>query len=261
MIGFIGGGKMAEALIKGIVLQGNKNIFVSDSLESRRNYLETSYDIKATEFNQCVADECNLIILAVKPQNMATVLDEIADSITEEKTIVSIAAGITLEYFHKKLKTKRLVRVMPNAAVFVQEGMTALSFSEFFPDEDIAMIWNLFTSVGKVITLPEKSMNAISALSGSSPAFVALFLENLIEAGIQMGLSGEHASSAALQTLVGTAALLKTGMSPEQLRTMVTSPGGMTAEGLRVFEEKKLKNIISDALHATMKKGEELGRK
>lgn len=261
LIGFIGGGKMAEALIKGMGTQGNKNIVVSEILEERRQYLGTTYGIKTTQSNQEIASTCAVIILAVKPQNMATVLDEVADSITEDKIVVSIAAGITLEYLQKKLKTKKIVRVIPNTPALVQEGMTALSFNEFFSAQDTTTILELFTSVGKVLTIPESSMNAISALSGSGPAFIALFLETLIEAGVKMGLPHEHATLAAHQTLIGTATLLKTGMSLEHVRQMVTSPGGTTAEGLRFFEKKELKEIVAGALYASLKKAEELGCK
>ncbi len=259
MIGFIGGGKMAEALIKGIVTHGNKNIFVSERLETRRLFLEKAYDIKVTESNKKIADTGKIIILAVKPQDMIVLLDEIRDSITEDKIIISIAAGITLDFFQKNLHTKKIVRVMPNTPVLVQEGMIAMSFGEFFPDQDKVTIQELFTPIGKILILPEKDMNAISALSGSGPAFIALFLEALINAGIQMELTHEQATQAALQTLIGTAMLLKIGISPEQLRIMVTSPGGITAEGIRIFEENKLKDIVAKALHATQKKGAVVG--
>jgi pyrroline-5-carboxylate reductase len=260
MIGFIGGGKMAEALIKGITGHGKKDIFVSEPLETRRSYLETSYGIKATTSNKEVAVACSIIILAVKPQNMAAVLDEIADYTTEDKTVVSIAAGITLAFLQEKLKTRKLVRVMPNTPAIVQEGMSVMSLCECFSERDIAAVREIFMSVGKVLTLPEKYMNAVTALSGSGPAFIALFTEALIEAGLQMGLAGEHSAELALQTLTGTARLLETGISPEQLRIMVTSPGGTTAAGLKAFEEKGFKNIVADALSAALKRAEELGR-
>ncbi|MGD0280940.1 MAG: pyrroline-5-carboxylate reductase [Dissulfurispiraceae bacterium] len=259
MIGFIGGGKMAEALIKGITGQGNRNIVVSEPLEERRHYLETSYRIKTSASNKEVADTCSIIILAVKPQNMSAVLDEITSSITEDKTVVSIAAGITLAFLQKKLKTKKLVRVMPNTPAIVQEGMSVLSLCECFSERDIAAVREIFMSVGKVLTLPEKYMNAVTALSGSGPAFIALFTEALIAAGVRMGLAAEHSSELALQTLEGTAKLLETGMSPEQLRIMVTSPGGTTAAGLKAFEEKGFINIVADALDAALKRAEELG--
>ncbi|MBI3353581.1 MAG: pyrroline-5-carboxylate reductase, partial [Nitrospirae bacterium] len=186
MIGFIGGGNMAEALIKGIRGKGQgsrEEIFVSEPREDRKKYLEQTYSIKTTSDNKEVASSCNIIILAVKPQNMASVLDEIADVITDEKTVVSIAAGIKLSFLQSKLKTKRLIRVMPNTPALVQEGMSVISLCECFSDTDIATVREIFMSIGKVLTLPEKNMNAVTALSGSGPAFIALFVEAMIESG------------------------------------------------------------------------------
>jgi pyrroline-5-carboxylate reductase len=261
MTGFIGGGKMAEALIKGLMSRGSRNVLVSEPLEERRRYLETSYGIKTCASNKEVAGACNTIILAVKPQNMAAVLDEIAGSISEDKTVVSIAAGITLAFLQKNLKTKKLVRVMPNTPAIVQEGMSVMSLCECMSERDISEVRDIFMSVGKVLTLPEKYMDAVTALSGSGPAFIALFTEALISAGVRMGLSEDHAAELALQTLSGTSRLLDTGMTPEKLREMVTSPGGTTAAGLKTFEEKGLKNIVTDALQAALKRAEELGGK
>lgn len=264
MIGFIGGGNMAEAIIKGIRGKGQgarEEIFVSEPREDRRKYLEQTYSLKTTADNKEVASACNIIILAVKPQNMATVLDEIADLITEDKTVVSIAAGITLSYLQSKLKTKKLIRVMPNTPAIVQEGMSVMSLCECFSDKDISLVREIFMSVGKVLTLPEKYMDAVTAVSGSGPAFVALFVEAVAAAGEKMGLSKDSASELAMQTLIGTAKLLETGISPDKLREMVTSPGGTTAAGLKMFEEKGFKNIVYDALHSAQKRAEELGRR
>jgi len=260
MTGFIGGGKMAEALIKGLAGQGKKDILVSEPLEERRRCLVNSYGVRATASNKEVAGACDLIILAVKPQNMTAVLDEIADEITENKIVVSIAAGITLASLKAKLRTKKLVRVMPNTPAIVQEGMSVLSLCECFSEPDIAAVREIFMSVGKVLTLPEKYMNAVTALSGSGPAFVALFTEALTVAGLQLGLSEENASVLALQTVIGTARLLETGISPEQLRIMVTSPGGTTSAGLGVFETAGLKDIVIEALQAAVKRAEQLGK-
>lgn len=265
MIGFIGGGNMAEALIKGMIhgsrFTVHEDIIVSEPREDRRKYLEHSYKIKTTPNNKELASSCNIIILAIKPQNMASVLDEIADLITDEKTVVSIAAGITFSYLQSRLKTKKLVRVMPNTPAIIQEGMSVMSLCECISDKDIMTVRDIFMSIGRLLILPEKYMNAVTALSGSGPAFIALFVEAIIEAGVKMGLSKENASELAIQTLLGTAKLLDGGMTPEKLREMVTSPGGTTAAGLKVFEEKEFKNIVTDALQAALKRAEELGQK
>jgi pyrroline-5-carboxylate reductase len=261
MIGFIGGGSMAEALIRGITSHGMKNIIVSEPRVDRTKYLEQSYGVKTTHSNKEVTSSSSIIILAVKPQTMAAVLDEIVDGITDEKTVVSIAAGITLSYLQSKLKTKRLVRVMPNTPAMIQEGMTVMTVCECFSDKDMAIVREIFMSVGKVLTLPEKCMDAVTALSGSGPAFFALFVEALVAAGVSMGLNRENSSELAVQTLLGTAKFLETGVSPEKLREMVTSPGGTTAAGLKTFEEKGFTAMVIGALQAAKKRAEELGRR
>ena len=270
MIGFIGGGNMAEALIKGIRgkvgltrFQGQgarDDIFVSEPREERRKYLEQTYGIKTTQSNKEVASLCNLIILAVKPQDIETVLNEIADDVTEDKSVVSITAGITLAYLASKLKTKKLIRVMPNTPALVQEGISVMSLCECLTDKDVAVVKDIFMAVGKVIVLPEKYLNAVTALSGSGPAFIAFFLEALIEAGIKAGLK-DKAFELAVQTLIGTAKLLESGMTPEKLREMVTSPKGTTAAGLKVFEEKNFKETVIAAIDAAANRAKELGKK
>ncbi|MEK6528771.1 MAG: pyrroline-5-carboxylate reductase [Nitrospirota bacterium] len=262
MIGFIGGGNMAEALIKGIRGKGQgarDDIFVSEPREERRKYLEQTYGVKTTQSNKDVASSCDIIIFAVKPQDIETVLNEIADDVTEDKSVVSITAGITLAYLASKLKTKKLIRVMPNTPALVQEGISVMSLCECLTDKDAAVVKDIFMAVGKVIVLPEKHMNAVTALSGSGPAFIAFFLEALIEAGIKAGLK-DKAFELAVQTLIGTAKLLESGMTPEKLREMVTSPKGTTAAGLKVFEEKNLKETVIAAIDAAANRAKELGK-
>lgn len=252
---------MAEALIKGMTSQGMKDIYVSEPNDERRLEIGEKYSVKTTRFNREVISECDIIIIAVKPQNIETVLDEISDIVTEKKTIVSIAAGITLAYLESRLKTKQLIRVMPNTPALVQEGMSVMSLCGCFFGREVNIVRSILMSVGKVLTLPEEKINAVTALSGSGPAFIALFVESMIESGERMGLGRADASELAVQTLLGTARLLDTGMSPENLRKMVTSPGGTTAAGLKVFKEKGLSDLVSDALQAALDRAEELGRK
>jgi pyrroline-5-carboxylate reductase len=263
-IGFIGGGNMAEALIKGIRGKGQgarEEILVSEPRQDRREYLEKTYGIKTTSSNKVVVSTCNIVILAVKPQNMEAVLNEISPAVTEEKTVVSIAAGVTLGYLSSKLRTKRLVRVMPNTPALVQKGMTVMSLCECFSDSDIAAVREIFMSIGELIVLPEKYMDAVTAVSGSGPAFIALFIEAMAGAGVKLGLNEDNALMLAVQTAVGSAKMLETGMPPSKLREMVTSPGGTTAAGLSVFHEKRLKDVVSAALTAAKKRAEELGRR
>ncbi|MEJ2685541.1 MAG: pyrroline-5-carboxylate reductase [Candidatus Sulfobium sp.] len=261
MTGFIGGGNMAEALIKGMTSQKMKDIFVAEPREEKRLQLERTYGIRTTGSNREVVSACDLIILAVKPQNMEGVLDEISEVVTEEKTVVSIAAGITLSYLGTKLRTNRLIRVMPNTPAIVQEGMSVMSLCDCFYGREVDVVKSILMSVGRVLSLPERYMDAVTALSGSGPAFVALFVEALTESGEGMGIGKADAAALAVQTLLGTAKLLDTGMSPEKLREMVTSPGGTTAAGLKVFYERRFVSIVTEALEAARKRAEELGRR
>jgi pyrroline-5-carboxylate reductase len=244
-IGFIGGGNMAEAIIKGITSQGIKDITVSEPAEERREYLGRNFGVNAIESNRELASLCNIIILAVKPQNIDTVVNEIGEAITKKKTVVSIAAGITLQYLTSKLKTKKLVRVMPNTPALVQEGMTVMAMCECFTDRDITIVREIFMSVGKVIVLPEN---------------IAFFVEAMAEGGIRMGLKNDDALTLAVQTMIGTSKLLGAGMSPSKVREMVTSPGGTTAAGLKAFDEKGFKDTVITAVAAAKNRAEELGR-
>jgi pyrroline-5-carboxylate reductase len=259
VIAFIGGGNMAEALIKGITSRGGEDIVVSEPREERRRYFAEAFHIAATASNAEAAAAGTIVVLAVKPQIMAAVLDEIAPVITAEKTVVSIAAGVTLATLQAKLRTERLIRVMPNTPALVQEGMSVLSLCSCLPEKVIAPVRDIFMAIGKVLTLPEKHMNAVTAVSGSGPAFYARFAEAIIGAGEQLGLTREVSAELAVQTFIGTARLLETGMPPENLRKMVTSPGGTTAAGLNAFDAQGLDAVVAAALLAAKKRGEELG--
>jgi pyrroline-5-carboxylate reductase len=258
--GFIGGGNMAEALIKGMASGGMTGIMVSEPREERRKELEKSYGVRTTASNREVVTGCDIIILAVKPQQMESILEEIRGDVTEKKTVVSIAAGITLSYLSSRLKTENIVRVMPNTPALVLKGMSVMSLCGCTRGPEIDEVKGILMSVGRVIVLPEKMMDAVTALSGSGPAFFALFTEAVIAAGEKMGLQKSDASELAIQTLLGTAKMLDTGISPENLRKMVTSPGGTTAEGVKVFEEGGLSDLVEHALQAAKSRAEELGR-
>jgi pyrroline-5-carboxylate reductase len=260
VIGFIGGGNMAEAIIKGIIHKYAGDIMVSEPREERRKYLEKIYPVKTTLRNKDVAERCDIIIIAVKPQDMDSVLGNISDVISEDKTVVSIAAGIMISYLSKRLKTKKIVRVMPNTPALIQEGMSVMSMCECIHDKDIGIIRDIFMSIGRLLVLPEKYMDAVTALSGSGPAFFAYFVEAMVEGATRMGLAREDATALAIQTLRGTSQLLDTGMSTSRLRDMVTSPGGTTAAGLKVWEEKGFKDIVVAAIESATNRARELGQ-
>jgi len=261
MIGFIGGGNMAEALIKGMTGRGMRDIAVSERRQGRRDYLKKTYGVQVMDDNRALAAMADIIVLAVKPQDMEGLLNEIADSVAEGKAVVSVAAGITLSYYQRRLRAKKIVRAMPNVAALEQEGMSVLSLCECFPDSEMSVIRDMFMSAGRVLVLPEKYMDAVTALSGSGPAFIASFIEAMMEGGRELGLAEDHARELALQTLVGTARLLDGGLSPARLVETVKSPGGTTEAGLRVFEEKALGETVKAAMRAAAQRSRELAKK
>ena len=258
MIGFIGGGNMAEALIKGIAAKHGKEIIVSEPIEDRRTYLEKTYRVRTTPDNKEVLKNSSVIILAVKPQNMDEVTAEISD-MTDDKLVVSIAAGIPISYLSSRLKTSKIIRVMPNTPALIQQGMSVMSMCECIHDKEIGIVKEIFMSVGLLMSLPEKYMNAVTALSGSGPGFIAYFIEALIEGGIKIGLSKDDAQTLAIQTMLGTSQLLDTGIAPAKLREMVTSPGGTTAAGLKAFQERGFTDAVIASLEAATNRAKELG--
>jgi pyrroline-5-carboxylate reductase len=260
MIGFIGGGNMAEALIRGMTFRGMRDIMVSEPREERRAHLERTFGIKAVFDNLELVNACDIIVLAVKPQDMEKVLGEISPHVPEDKTVVSIAAGITISFLEEKLKSRKIVRVMPNVASMVQEGMAVMSLCECFSDKDVNVVKDIFMASGRVLVMPEKHLNAVTALSGSGPAFIAHFLDAMVVAAEGMGLREQEALELALQTLSGTASLLEGGIPPNKLIEMVRSPGGTTEAGLNVFDGEGFKDTVVKALEAAARRAGELAK-
>ncbi|ACI21860.1 MULTISPECIES: pyrroline-5-carboxylate reductase [Thermodesulfovibrio] len=258
MIGFIGGGNMAEALIRGLVKEGKKNIIVSEPIDERRRYLENCYGVKTTPSNTDVVNLSEIIVLAVKPQNIKEVLEEIKDAVSERHTVVSIAAGIPLEFIQKYLKTDKLIRAMPNLAAIVGEAMTVLALCECLEMKIIAPVRDIFMSVGKVITLPEHYMNLVTALSGSGPGFLCYIVEQLIDVATELGFAEDIAKELIVQTFIGTAKLLDSGLPPDKIRQKVTSPGGTTEAGLKVLSDGALRGIFFKTLQEATKRAQQL---
>lgn len=261
MIGFIGGGNMAEALIRGLIKEGKRELIVSEPIEERRRYLEKCYGIKTTSSNKELVNMVDIIVLAVKPQNIIEVLSEIRDSVTDRHTVVSIAAGIPLNLIKNYLKTDKLIRAMPNLAAIVGESMTVLALCDCLEMKIVAPVRDIFMSVGKVITLPEPYMNFVTALSGSGPGFFCYILEQFIDVATEMGFSEDIASELLIQTFIGTAKLLDSGLPPDRIRKKVTSPGGTTEAGLKILSENCLRETILKTVQAATKRAEELSKK
>ncbi len=266
-IAFIGAGKMAEALIFRLGTPGS--IIASDIDKRRLNYLRARYKIRIAKNNFEAFKFGDVVVLAVKPQNATEVLEEIRKSKVERRTqsvgnkiLISIAAGIPLKYLEKKLPGGSIIRAMPNNPAMVGAGMTALAKGKKVSSKQYAVANKIFRSVGEVVEVPERWMDAVTGLSGSGPAFVYLAIEALAAGGAASGLSKPMAEKLALQTALGAAQTVKvSGRPPRELREMVTSPGGTTIEGLKVLHKAKLFAALQNAVAAAAKKSKTLSKR
>ena len=235
-IGFIGCGKMGEALCKSMVnsrLSEASRIIASDVLAERCKLLSQEIGIQTTQNNKDVASFADIIILAVKPQMVNEILADLKNSITQRHLVVSIAAGIPIQCIESRLQSGvRVIRVMPNTPCLVGLSATAFALGLHATQKDGQLVSTIFNSVGKVFHMDEKYLDAVTGLSGSGPAYVYMFIEALSDGGVKMGLPRDIATILAAQTVLGAAKmLLETGQHPAQLKDAVTSPGGTTIEG------------------------------
>ncbi len=264
-LGFIGGGQMAEALIKGILSQGilkAEQISCSDPSEERRTLLGDAYNILVFQKNQDVIEKSDVIILAVKPQVMDVVLDDIREHVTKDHLVVSIAAGITLKILARGLLPgARVIRVMPNTPALIQQGASAICPGKRASQGDLKIVCALLGAVGRAVVVRDEGlMDAVTGLSGSGPAYVFSFIQGLIDAGVREGLPRPLAADLVVQTVLGAAAMCKeTGKDPGQLTAMVTSPGGTTIEGLYALEKGGFRGVLMDAVRRATRRSRELG--
>ena len=264
-IGFIGGGKMAEALIKGILkanLVDPRHVMAVDPDPARRELLRSEYAVVVTDQPERVWKECRIILLAVKPQVMGKLLNDSREFVLSDHLIISIAAGIPISFLEGNLAGCgcRVIRVMPNTPAIVQEGASALSLGSRATVEDMELARRIFDAVGTSVVLDEVYLDAVTGLSGSGPAYVFTFIEALIDAGLKVGLSHQVARTLVLQTVLGATRLaMESSEHPAQLRAMVTSPGGTTIAGLHCLESAGFRGIIMDAVEAATRRSRELG--
>lgn len=265
-IGFIGGGKMGGALLGGIVSRNLipvKDIVVSDVDAKRRKELEALYNVRTTGDNLQAAKDSGIIILAIKPQNMAEILAEISPAVDKNKLVISIAAGIPIKLLEDHLKKAvHIIRSMPNTPALVGEGITALAKSDKASDEDLAIAGLIFDAVGSSVVVKEELIDAVTGLSGSGPAYFFIMIEALADGGVRMGLSRDIALKLAARTMLGSAKLYLAGNKhPGELKDMVTSPGGTTIAGIKALEEGRLRGTLIAAVEAATLRSKELGRK
>ena len=264
-VGFVGAGNMGEALIKGLTeasLVPAEAIYATDVRLERMRELDRQYGIQVASSNPDVVRHADVVILAVKPQIIDTVLREIAPAVTRRKLVISIAAGVATGKLRAGLgKDARLIRVMPNTPALVREGVTAIAKSDGLEPGDLDTAGEIFSAVGRVVVLDEELMDAVTGLSGSGPAYVAVVIESLADGGVKMGLDRITAMTLATQTVLGAAKLLlETGMHPGALKDMVSSPGGTSIAGIAALEEGGIRTTFIQAVERATLRSRELGR-
>jgi pyrroline-5-carboxylate reductase len=264
-VAFLGGGKMGEALVSGLIRSGGRNadeITVTARREERARELGERYRISTTLSNAEASQWADTLVLMVKPQDMQTLLDQIAGSVRDDQLVVSFAAGIRTSFVEKHLPAGvPVVRVMSNVAVLVDEAMSVVSAGSHADDKHLSVAEELLAYVGRVLRLPEAHLDAITATSGSGPAYFFLLAEAMIEACILLGLSRDVATELIIQTMLGSAKMLRdTGKHPVELREMVTSPGGTTIAAIRILEETGVRAAFLNAIDAARKRSAELAQ-
>ena len=264
-VGFLGAGNMGEALIKGLLgakLVPAEAIHATDVRLERLKELDRQYGIQVSSDNAELMRHADIVILAVKPQIMDAVLTEIAPAVTRRKLLISIAAGVSTAKIRAMLqKDARLIRVMPNTPALVLAGVTAIAKAEGLEADDLDVAREIFGAVGRVVVLDEELLDAVTGLSGSGPAYVAVVIESLADGGVRMGLDRITAMTLATQTVLGAAKLLlETGLHPGALKDMVSSPGGTTIAGIAALEEGGIRTTFIKAVERATQRSRELGR-
>jgi pyrroline-5-carboxylate reductase len=264
-VAFLGGGKMGEALISGLLRGGGRSaeeIMVTVRREERAKELAERYAIQTSLSNVDAAEWADVLVLSVKPQDMEALLEELDGSVTGETLVVSLAAGIRTGFIEKRLpEGVTVVRVMSNVAVEVDEAMSVISSGTHAEDKDLAVAEELLSSVGKVIRLSETYQDGVTALSGSGPAYFFLLAEAMIDSGILLGMPRDVATDLIIQTMVGSAKMLRdTGKHPVELREMVTSPGGTTIVAIKHLEQAGIRAAFLNAIDAARDRSAELAK-
>src|SRR5258708_4239017 len=264
-IGFLGAGKMATALAKGFIradLVRAKDIIASDPVEAARTYFQKQTGAKTSAQNSDVVRSAEVLILAVKPDQVKGALAEIRDHFTAKHLLISIAAGVPLAKLEEALGSDaRVIRVMPNAPALVGQSASAFAPGKAAHAADCELAQKLFSSVGIAVKLKEALLDAVTGLSGSGPAYVYLFIEGLSDGGVAAGLPRDIATKLAAQTALGAAQMvLETGQHPGALKDMVASPGGTTIEGLHELEKGRIRGTLISAVRAAADKSRKLGQ-
>ncbi len=266
-IGFVGSGNMAEAIVKGLIsksLFNNGDICVSDISENRLEYMNDTYMVNTYSDNAQLVSDCDIVVLSVKPQVMGDALGDISTLNLDDKLFISIAAGIRISKISQLLGDIAIVRVMPNTPALVANGATGI-FANEKAESKREQVEKIFSAIGDVVVVDdEDAIDAVTALSGSGPAYYFLLMEAMVNAGVDMGLDEKTATTLTLQTALGAAKLAKeaiiSGDGPAILRKRVTSPGGTTQAALEVLYDNGVDDIIVDAINRAKIRSVELSK-
>ena len=264
-LAFIGGGIMAEAILRGVLdarLAGGGDVCVGEPRAERREYLTQQFGVRSDQDNQVAAQGADLVVLAIKPQDLPSVFKQLHQKLDPGQTALSIVAGAKMSTLTQGLGHPSIVRVMPNTPAQIGEGMSLWTCSDQVDENKRDLVRSVLATVGRELYVDdEKYLDMATALSASGPAYVFLFIEALIDAGVYVGLPRDMATTLALQTVYGSTKLvMETGQHPAQLKDMVVSPGGTTAEGLQVLERAGVPAAIVDAVNAAYQKSIQLGQ-
>jgi pyrroline-5-carboxylate reductase len=264
-IAFLGAGQMAEALIRGVLkaeLVRPGDVVATDIRPERPEYLARELGIRTAPNSAAALEYGRLAVVAVKPQDVGGLLAEVSPLLGSDHVLVSIAAGVTLARLEQGLRPgTRVVRVMPNTPALIGAGMAAVSPGHHAGPEDGELVRQMMSAVGQAVMLPEYQLDAVTALSASGPAFVAIFVEGLIDAGVRVGLPRDVATLLTLQTVLGTTRMIQeTERHPAVMKEMVTSPGGTTIAGVHALERGGMRAALIDAIVAATERSKELGK-
>jgi pyrroline-5-carboxylate reductase len=262
-LAILGGGKMGEALMSGLLRSGwrtPRDVVVTVRREERGRELSARHGVSITLDNQAAIRESDIALIAVKPQDMDALLKQIAPAVRVESLLISVAAGIPTSFIERRLDVKApVVRVMSNVPVLVDEAMSAIAAGANADEKHLAIAEEILSHVGRVVRLAEKHLDAVTATSGSGPAYFALLAEAMIDACILLGLSRDVATELIVQTMLGSAKLLReTKMHPVELRELVTSPGGTTISAIRELENAGVRAAFLNAINAACDRAREL---
>jgi pyrroline-5-carboxylate reductase len=262
-LALLGGGRMGEALVRGLLDAelDAATLAVAESDPQRRRVLEAELPgVRVVPSAAWAVADADIVVVAVKPVDVVTVLEQAGSSLTPDALIVSIAAGVRLATLERAAPDRPIVRAMPNTPALVRRAAIAIAAGAHTTDAHLEMAERILGAVGVVVRVPESQLDAVTGLSGSGPAYVFLVAEALIEAGVLAGLPRETSDTLVRETLLGAASLLAAGdESPEALRTAVTSPGGTTAAGLHILESRGVRAAFLDAVRAATERSRELG--